>query len=149
MDRLKPPPRFQTVSEKVDIFREIAQREMTRLRLQGTPARQFAEDNEHAISALAAVSLAIFTFYLWHAALGLRRYGEIQARDMRRFVRLARANALAGVGAARAARTSTNAAMMQANIVERSFFDLERSYLFVDGSAGICKPLERRYLRRL
>ena len=122
--------------QKADTFGEISERKFLRLKLQGTCASQFAESNEHAISALSAVALAIFTFYLWHSTRGLRRYAEVQARDMSRLVRLARANALAGMRAARAARNSANAAMTQANIAERSFFDLERPYLFVDGFQG-------------
>jgi hypothetical protein len=119
---------YNTLHAKVDVFNEIVQHKLLRLKLQGACASKFAEDNEQAISALSAVALAIFTFYLWHAPRGLRSYAEMQARDMRQLVRLAPANALAGMRAARAARTSADAAMIQANMAERSFFDLERPY---------------------
>jgi hypothetical protein len=127
---------YRRLHQMVESFTEIVEKKLVRLKLQGTCVSQFAEDNEHAISALSAVALAIFTFYLWHATRGLRRYAEDQAYDMRRLVRLARANALAGIRAARAAQTSANAAMVQANMAERSFFDLERPYLFVDSLQG-------------
>lgn len=127
---------YDRLHQNIDSFSQISEREFVRLKLQGACASQFAEDNEHAINALAAVALAIFTFYLWRATRGLRSYAEIQARDMRQLVRLARANAFAGIRAARAARTSANAAMVQANIAERSFFDLERPYLFADSIQG-------------
>jgi hypothetical protein len=127
---------YNNLHQNTESSNEIIERELVRLKLQATCASQFAEDNEHAINALAAVALAVFTFYLWRATRGLRSYAEIQARDMRQLVRLARANALAGMRAARAARTSANAAMVQANMAERSFFDLERPYLFADSFEG-------------
>jgi hypothetical protein len=127
---------YQTLHARADEFNGVVQQKLLRLKLQGACASKFAEDNEHAIGALSAVALAIFTFYLWRATRGLRNYAEIQASDMRQLVRLARANALAGMRAAKAARTSANAAMTQANIAERSFFDLERPYLFVDSFNG-------------
>jgi hypothetical protein len=104
---------YQYLHAGVDVLNEILQQRLLRLKLQGACASKFAEDNEHAIGALSAFALAIFTFYLWRATRGLRHYAEIQARDMRQLVRLARANALAGIRAARAARTSANAAMRQ------------------------------------
>lgn len=112
-----------------------------RSRLIGLCTADFADRNERSLSAFSAIALAVFTFYLWHATRGLRRFAKLQGDDMRQLVRLARANALAGIRAARSTRIFAEAARRQADAAEHHLTILERPYLYVSAINAIVSPL--------
>ena len=105
---------YQQLHQSGRVVSSLVVRTAVRLRLGAFCTADFADKNERPLGAFAAIALAVFTFYLWHATRGLRRFAELQGDDMRRLVRLARANAIAGMRSSRAARTSAEAAMLHA-----------------------------------
>jgi hypothetical protein len=129
----KKRDQYQALHENADTLGSLVVRKVARARLVGFCAAEVADKNERFIGALAGVALAIFTFYLWHATRGLRRFAELQGRDMQRLVRLARANALAGLRTSRAARTSANAAIRSVEIAERSLIATQRAVIMHNG----------------
>jgi hypothetical protein len=126
--------------------RSLPIRKLARVRLVGACVVHFADENEHAITALAGVALALFTLYLWLATKGLRRYAGIQARDMQQLLTAANANAsaagsqavamdqlrLAAEAQERAMAAAAEAARQSADIARRALTVLERPYIVVD-----------------
>jgi hypothetical protein len=99
-------------------------REWTRLQLIAVCSAGFAQRFNGALVALATIALSVFTFTLWRATAGMWHIGQRQARDLERSIQATESLAVE-------AKRSADAAMTQAQIAERSFYDLERPYVFI------------------
>jgi hypothetical protein len=84
---------YKALHEGSDVLGSLIRRKIARFRLVSYCAVDFTDANEHAITALAGVAVALFTLYLWLTTAGLRHYAGIQARDMRRLLDAAKENA--------------------------------------------------------
>src|ERR1700730_6353242 len=73
----KKRDQYQALHENADPFGSLGARKLARARLVGFCVAEVADKNERFIGALAGVALAIFTFYLWHATRGLRRFAGL------------------------------------------------------------------------
>jgi hypothetical protein len=116
----KNAKQYRTLHESANDLHGTLARGLTRTRLISNCVNAFANENEHLISAGAAVALAIFTFYLWNATRGLRQYAGIQMQDMGQLLAAARDNAAAAASQADAMERLRLATEAQAEIARRT-----------------------------
>jgi len=131
---------YQVLHENDNTISSATLRFLIRERLQAACAADFADKNERAISALAAVALALFTLYLWRATRGLRHFAGIQARDVQRLLEAANINATAAASQAEAMTQLHAAAIAQAEATKGLLEhtpQIERAYI----SCGISRHM--------
>jgi hypothetical protein len=119
---------YRAIREGVSIFFGT----ITRLRLHQACVGQFTDENEGAITALATVVVAGFTFTLWRATSDMHRVADKQRTEMERATGVAR-------DTAKAAQDAANAANTQARV---SLEELHRSHRAWVGISGEIEMLD-------